>query len=116
MLQLSFLTLTIDQWALVGWIFGALYSLILPFYFKVHAGTLTWSDFNIGYIVNFLITLGTGVAISLLVFATWIIPEGAWFIVLAMAFMTAAGFDQELIIKVLNRIGVYEFVYNRMKG
>ncbi len=116
LLQLSFLNLTIDQWALVGWILGALYSLILPFYFKVRAGTLGWPDFNVGYIVNFLITLSTGVAISLLVFATWTIPTGTWFIVLVIAFFTAAGFDQEFIIKVLDTIGLYDAVWTRLKG
>ncbi|MHA2024171.1 MAG: hypothetical protein ACTSWQ_10970 [Candidatus Thorarchaeota archaeon] len=116
LLQFSFLDLSISQWALVGWVLGALYSLLLPFYFKVRAGDLDYSEFNFGYIVNFLITLITGVAISLLVFATWTIPEGSWFIILLVAFMTAAGFDQELIIKVLNAIGLYEAVWNKTNG
>jgi len=116
LLQLSFLDLTIDQWALVGWILGAIYSLVFPFYLKVKDGSLSWSEFNLGYIVNFLITLGTGVAISLLVFSTWIIPTGSWFIVLVIAFLTAAGFDQEFIIRVLKAIGLYEAIYNRSKG
>jgi len=116
LLQLFSLSLTIDQWALVGWILGALYSLVFPFYLKVRDGSLTWSDFNAGYLVNFLITLGGGIAISLLVFATWTIPAGSWFIVAIISFLTAAGFDQEFIIKVLDAIGLYEFVWNKTRG
>ena len=116
MLQLGFIELTISQWALIGWALGAIYSLLFVFYLKVRSGEFDWNEFNLGYLVNFLITLVMGVALSLLVFATWTIPEGSWFIVLIISFMTAAGFDQELIIKVLGAIGLYEKVLERSNG
>jgi hypothetical protein len=116
LLQFSFLNLTINQWALVGWILGALYSLLVPFYLKVRADEFDWNEFNFGFLVNFIINLIIGVAVSLLVFATWTIPEGAWWAVAILAFGASAGIDQEVIIKILNAIGLYQKVLERGQG
>ena len=113
MLQLGFIDLTIEQWALVGWIVGAVYSFLLIFYGKVRAGKLTWADFNYGFIVNFITNLIAGVTASLFVFAVWTIPNETWFIVVIFAALTAAGFDQEFIKRILNKLGLYRYVFDR---
>lgn len=110
------LELTIEQWALYGWVAGAIFSFLLLFYFKVRAGVLTWADFNAKYIVNFIINLIVGVSFSLLVFPTWTIPVETWYAVFLLAFGASAGIDQEIIIKILKRIGVYENVWAIFKG
>jgi len=115
LLQLVLTSLTAYQIALIGWILGAIFSLVYPFYLKVRKGKLFWSDFNYGYVVNFIITIITGVGASLLIFAVWIIPEGSQLVVLVTAFLMAAGFDQEVIIRVLGKLGLYQALYDRVK-
>ena len=102
--------------AMIGWVLGALFSLLFPFYLKVRDGQLTWADFNIGYLINFVITLGTGVMVSLLVFSIWIIPEGSQIVVLVIAFLTSAGFDDTVMKQVLKLLGVYEGIWVRLKS
>jgi len=102
--------------AMIGWILGALFTLLFPFYLKVRDGQLTWSDFNIGYLINFAITLAIGVLVSLLVFAVWVIPVGSQLTVFAIAFLTSAGFDQTVMKQVLKLLGVYELIWIRLKG
>ena len=98
---------TIEQWAMIGWIAGAVYSAFLIFYGKVRAGKLTLDDYNFGFIVNFGINTIIGVMASLVVFVTWTIPVGAWWFVIIVAFGASAGIDQELIKTALDKIGVY---------
>ena len=102
--------------AMIGWILGAIFTLLFPFYLKVRDGQLTWKDFNIGYLINFAITLGAGVLVSLLVFSIWIIPEGSQITVFVIAFLTSAGFDQTVMKQVLKLLGVYEAIWIRLKG
>lgn len=107
LLQLGFIELTIEQWALLGWIIGAVYSAFLIFYGKVRAGKLTMADFNFGFIVNFILNLIIGVAASLLIFSTWTIPTETWWVVAIFSFGAAAGIDQEGIKTILDKIGLY---------
>lgn len=102
--------------AMIGWILGAIFTLLFPFYLKVRDGQLTWSDFNVGYLINFAMTLGVGVLVSLLVFAVWIIPEGSQIVVFVIAFLTSAGFDDTVMKQILKVLGVYEGIWIRLKG
>ena len=102
--------------AMLGWILGALFTLIFPFYLKVRDGQLSWSDFNIGYLINFAMTLGIGVLVSLLVFSVWIIPEGSQIVVFVIAFFTSAGFDDAVMKQILKLLGVYEGIWIRLKS
>ena len=114
MLQLVLPSFTAYEIALIGWILGAIYSLLLPFYLKVRSNQLTWSEFNVGYLINFVITIITGVAFSLLVFAVWVIPEGSQIVVFITAFFIAAGLDEAALKRLLKAIGAYEAIYNRL--
>lgn len=112
--MLQLLPFTTYEMALYGWILGALFTLLFPFYLKVRAGDLTWSDFNYGYLVNFLITIFVGVTIALGIFEMWIIPEGSQFIIFIVSFLTSAGFDDSVIKEILKIIGLYESVWKRL--
>ena len=111
-----FLSLSTEQWALIGWILGALYSLLGIFYLKVRRGDLTWADFNVGFLINFVTNLFLGVAVSLLIFFTWTIPDGSWWAVLLISFGASAGIDQELIIRILKVIGIYKRTAGILSG
>ena len=108
LVQLFGIVLTIELVAGIGWSLGALVSLILPFYLKIRAGTLTWSDFNAGYLINFFITILLGIGASLAIFALWTIPQGSQMTVFVISFFASSGFDSELMKRILKWIGVYE--------
>lgn len=108
--------LTNYETALVAWILGTLYSLLLPFYFKVRSGEMKWSDFNPGFLINTVISIAIGIIIGLEWFAVWTIPDGSQWQIFVTAFFMAAGFDQEFIVRILKRIGIYESIFNRINN
>jgi ABC-type multidrug transport system permease subunit len=97
--------------ALIGWTLGALYMLLLPFYFKVRRGELTWKDFNLGYLINFATSIMSGLAASLFLFILWDIPNESNLAVLIIAFFVAIGYDKEAIERILEKFKVYEKVF-----
>ena len=99
--------------ALLGWFLGTLWTLLEPFFWKVHKGELTWADFNYGYIVNFFTTLAIGVFISLTLFTMWTIPQEVGWLVLITAFLTAAGLDDTVLKELFKWIGLYKMLENR---
>jgi len=107
-MMLEMFGLTIFEIALIGWILGTLWTLLEPFYWKIHKGELTLADFNYGYLVNFFTTLAIGVFVSLLVFEMWMIPSEADWLVFIMAFLTAAGMDDTVLKELFKWIGLYK--------
>lgn len=112
-MHMQLLELSNYEFALIGWIFGGLWAMLLPFYLKIRAGTLTWRDFNYGYLINFFTSLAIGIGASLLIFAVWIIPEGSVFTIIIIAFGTSAGLDSTVIKQILKVIGLFEKIEER---
>lgn len=112
-LMLDIFGLTTFDIGFLGWVLGALYSLILPFYLKIRSGQLTWSDFNYGFIVNFITTIVIGLGVSIALFATWSFPAGGDLVLFATAFFMAAGIDDTLLKEILKVLGVYRKIAKR---
>ena len=96
------------QIAMIGWILGTLWTLLMPFYLKIRKGELTLADFNYGYMVNFLTTIAIGIFASLVIFEAWPIPTEADWLVFAMAFLSAAGMDDTVLKELFKWVGLYE--------
>lgn len=103
-----FPSLTMYQIGLIGWIAGALYSFCFPFYLKIRSGELTLRDLNVAYLVSFLSNLAIGVVLSLILFETFLIPEGGQLIVLITAFWFSAGLDSQGLKQILKAIGAVD--------
>jgi hypothetical protein len=107
--------LTIQEWTLVAWVAGALWSILLPYFRKwKESGFIL--QFNPGYLVNFFMSVGIGVTLSLTVYATWTPPDVLAPLILLGAFLAGAGIDNKVFQDILKWVNFYSKIWDMTRG
>ena len=111
-MQLLF-DLTLTQWTAIAWALGALWSLLLPYYRKWRESGKTL-EFNFAYLVNFVISIITGLTVAFSMFLTWVPPDTIAPVVIVIAFFAGAGVDKNVIQEILKLVDFYQKLWNKL--
>ena len=107
--------LTVQEWTLVAWIAGALWSILLPYFRKWKASDYSL-PFNPGYLVNFFISIGVGISFSLAAYAAWTPPVVIAPLIILGAFLAGAGIDNKVFQDILKWFNFYEKIWLKTRG